>query len=107
MDVGHINCVLQGGLKEEKDFEKVLNYMIKNLGQEKIKKMHVHFSKIEYGPKGEIKHLTFEDNQFGPEFEPLAKVIKKLNLEPDIICESKGTQPEDAGEMKNIYENLK
>lgn len=107
MDFGHINCILQGGLKQEKDFEKVLNHMIKHLGFEKMKKVHIHFSKIEYGEKGEIKHLTFEDTQFGPEFEPLAQAIKKLGLEPDIICESKGTQPEDAGEMKNIYENLK
>lgn len=106
MDFGHINCILQGSLKQEKDFENILNYMIKNLGIDKIKKVHIHFSKIEYGPKGEIKHLTFEDNKFGPEFEPLARVIKKLQLEPDIICESRGTQPEDSGEMKTIYENL-
>ena len=106
MDFGHINCVLQGKLKEEKDFEQVLTFMLNNLGYKKMKNFHIHFSKIEYGPKGEIKHLTFEDEQYGPEFEPLAKVLKKLNLEPDVICESKGTQPEDAQTMKEIFEKL-
>ena len=106
LDFGHINCVLQGALKTESDFEKILKYMIDNVGLEKMKKVHIHFSKIEYGPKGEIKHLTFEDKVYGPEFEPLAKALRKLGLEPDVICESRGTQPEDAGEMKRIYESL-
>ena len=80
--------------------------MIDKIGENKVKNIHIHFSKIMYGDKGEIKHLTFEDNEYGPEFEPCAKAIKKLGLEPVVICESRGTQAEDAGEMKTIYENL-
>ena len=56
-----------------------------------------------YGGKGEIKHLTFEDTQYGPEFEPLASALKELNLEPYIVSESAGTQDIDALEMKRIY----
>ncbi|MBO4539152.1 MAG: hypothetical protein J5781_02665 [Clostridia bacterium] len=56
-----------------------------------------------YGSKGEIKHLTFEDTVYGPEFEPLCEAILKLGLEPYIICESDGTQAEDTVTMKNIY----
>ena len=70
---------------------------------EKMKHFHVHFSKIQYSVKGEIRHLTFEDNQYGPEFEPLAEALKELDLEPVIICESAGTQAEDALAMKRIY----
>ena len=88
------------------DFDKIITYLIDKLGYDKVKNIHIHFSKIMYGEKGEIKHLTFEDTEYGPEFEPLAKVIKKHNLEPVIICESRGTQAEDAGEMKIIFENL-
>ena len=93
-------------LNQESDFEEIIVYLIDNLGFEKVKNIHIHFSKIMYGEKGEIKHLTFEDNEYGPNFEPLAKVLKKYNIEPVIICESKGTQAEDAGEMKQIFENL-
>ena len=77
--------------------------MIAELGYEKMKNFHVHFSKIEYGAKGEIRHLTFADDKYGPEFAPLATALKKFGLEPYVICESAGTQDEDALAMKNIY----
>ena len=80
--------------------------MIEKLGFERMKHFHVHFSKIQYGAKGEIKHLTFSDDVFGPEFEPLAEVLHELKLEPYIVSESAGTQVEDAAEMKKIYERL-
>lgn len=56
-----------------------------------------------YGAKGEIKHLTFADDRYGPEFEPLAEALCELQLEPYIVSESDGTQAEDAAEMKRIY----
>jgi len=107
LDFGHINAFTHGKLKCEDDFEKIITFLISKIGFDKVKNLHIHFSKIEYGGKGEIRHLTFEDKEYGPEFEPLAKVLKKYNLEPTVICESSGTQAEDASEMKEIYENLK
>ena len=68
-----------------------------------MKHFHVHFSKIEYSAKGEVRHLTFEDNHYGPDFSPLAVALKKLGLEPYVICESAGTQDIDAVEMQKIY----
>ena len=82
-------------------FEKIFYILKEHIG-ERYKKVHIHFSKIEYGKKGEIKHLTFDDNVFGPYFEPLAKVLKKLDIEANIICESRGTQTKDAVIMQNI-----
>lgn len=107
LDFGHINALTHGELKKQEDFDKIFTFLIDKIGIDKVKRIHIHFSKIEYGDKGEIRHLTFEDKVYGPEFEPLAKVIKKYKLEPTIICESRGTQAEDASEMKKIYENLK
>lgn len=106
VDFGHLNAREGGSLKTVEDYLSRLEYMISELGYERIKHFHIHFSKIMYGGKGEIKHLTFEDNVYGPEFEPLAVALKKLKLEPYIICESAGTQAEDAREMKRIYGNV-
>ena len=103
VDFGHVNAREQGSLKCEKDYRERLEYMIEKLGYERMKHFHVHFSKIMYGAKGEIKHLTFEDSVYGPEFEPLAAVLHELKLEPYIVSESAGTQTEDAMEMKRIY----
>ena len=65
--------------------------------------LHCHFSKIEYTAAGEKKHLTFADETYGPQFEPLAEAIVRENVAPRIICESAGTQAEDALFMKQTY----
>lgn len=106
IDFGHINAREQGSLKTVADYKSRLEYLIAELGFERMKHFHVHFSKIMYGAKGEIKHLTFEDETYGPEFEPLAAALKELALEPYIVSESAGTQAEDAKAMKDIYNKL-
>lgn len=107
VDFGHLNSREQGSLKTVEDYKSRLEYMISELGYDKVKHFHVHFSKIMYGGKGEIKHLTFADDVYGPEFEPLAIALKELKLEPYIVSESDGTQAEDARTMKEIYNSLK
>ena len=103
VDFGHINAREQGSLRSAEDYKSRLQYMIAELGYERMKHFHVHFSKIMYSAKGEIKHLTFEDSVYGPEFAPLAQAIKELVLEPYVVCESAGVQTEDALEMKKMY----
>lgn len=107
IDFGHLNARTYGALKTAEDYDKIICSVINQLGMERANKMHVHFSKIEYSKGGEIRHLTFEDSVFGPEFEPLAQVLHKRKLEPVIICESNGTQADDAIEMKRIYNSFK
>ena len=105
VDFGHVNAREQGSLKTEEDYERLLRYMTDGLGYERMKNFHVHFSKIEYSARGEIRHLTFDDTVYGPEFPPLAATLKKLGLEPYIVCESAGTQDIDALNMRKIYYN--
>ena len=106
VDCGHVNAREQGSLKTEEDYRRLLEYLVEKLGYERMKHFHVHFSKIMYGAKGEIKHLTFADEVYGPEFLPLARVLKEMKLEPYIVSESDGTQAEDALAMKRMYEAL-
>lgn len=104
LDFGHINAFTLGGLKTEEDFENVFRILEKYIG-ERYKKVHIHFSKIEYGAKGEIKHLNFDEDEkkYGPDFELLAKVLKKLDIDATIICESRGHQTADSVKMKEIF----
>ncbi len=106
IDFGHVNAREQGSLRTTADYEERLRYLISELGYERMKHFHVHFSKIMYSAKGEVKHLTFKDEVYGPEFLPLAEALKKLDLHPYIVSESAGTQAEDAVEMKKIYQSL-
>ncbi len=103
VDFGHINAREQGSLKSVEDYQSRLQYMIDELGYDKMKNFHVHFSKIMYSAKGEVKHLTFEDEIYGPQFEPLSVALKNLDLHPYIVSESAGTQAEDAEYMKKVY----
>lgn len=104
-DFGHINSYMRGGLKTKDDYRRILDYTIDKLGFEKASQMHVHFSKIMYGDKGEIKHLTFADEKYGPEYEPLGQLFEEYKMSPYIVCESDGTMSDDALIMKKFHEN--
>jgi deoxyribonuclease-4 len=108
VDFGHLNARSLGELlKSKDDYKRIFEYIGSNLGYEYSDTLHCHFSKIEYGKSGEIKHLTFEDNEFGPSYELLIDAIIEENYSPCIICESAGTQSKDALIMKNYYKNNK
>lgn len=104
IDFGHLNARTLGEVNSKEAFEHILNAIENRLGSDRLKAFHSHFSKIEYTQKGgELRHLTFEDNLFGPDFEPLMELIAKKNLSPTFICESAGTQSFDALSMKQSY----
>lgn len=109
IDFGHLNARTFGGIKTSSDYEDILNTIENELGSDRLKIFHSHFSKIEFTEKGgEKRHLTFEDNQgFGPDYEALMELVYKKDLAPTFICESAGTQTEDARAMKLYYESIK
>lgn len=102
-DFGHINALTGGSLKTYDDYRKILDHALDKLG-DRAKTCHIHFSKIEYGTKGEIRHLNYDDNIYGPDFMPLAKTLKDLKFTPTIICESKDFMATDSLILKEIYE---
>lgn len=104
VDFGHLNARTLGGIKGSADYSAILDEIESKLGYERLKNFHVHFSKIQYTMGGEKCHLTFADNEYGPDFEPLMELFAKRGLEPSVICESAGTQAEDAAAMKKVYE---
>ncbi len=106
VDFGHLNARTLGGIKSRADYAAMLDKIEDKLGHERLSNMHIHFSKIEYTSGGEKKHLTFADSRYGPDFEPLLEEIAKRSLSPSIICESDGTQAEDAAVMKKYFEGL-
>lgn len=106
IDFGHLNARDLGYFKSMEEYNRVFDTMENELGSERVKIFHSHFSKIEYTTGGEKKHLTFADTVYGPDFEPVMEIVAKKNLSPIFICESDGTQAEDAKQMKNYYLSL-
>lgn len=107
IDFGHIYARTLGGLKTLADFEKIFETMDNTIGRDRLRQFHAHFSKIAFTEKGgEKEHVTYASTEWGPEFDPLAELIVRYDCSPVIICESAGTQAEDAATMKGIYEKL-
>ncbi len=67
----------------------------------KMKNWHVHFSGIEYGDKGERKHLVTPPE----EWEKVLKFLKTLDKDVVIICESPDAV-NDSVVGKKIWEKL-
>lgn len=107
VDFGHLNARTLGGLKSYGDFLKIFESIENALGADRLKKLHCHFSKIEYTSGGEKRHLTLEDEIYGPDFLHAAEIIAQKNLSPVVICESAGTQADDALILKNLYEGMR
>ena len=106
VDFGHLNCREQGGAFPDADaYRRVFHQIGESLGDEIARHLHCHFSKIEYTAAGEKRHLTFVDDPigYGPMPEPFCEMLAREGLTPTVICESAGTQAEDALYMKKLY----
>lgn len=103
IDFGHLNARTLGGIRGKADYAAILDRMGEALGDERARRFHVHFSRIEYSAGGEKRHWTFAETQFGPEPQPLMELLAERGLAPVIICESAGTQAEDALAMQAMY----
>ena len=89
VDFSHLYARHQGKI----DYGLILEKLPKNF--------HAHFSGIEYGPKGEKKHVR-TTRKF---FKPLAKELVMRNPDITIICESPAPY-EDALMMKRVIKQL-
>lgn len=107
IDFGHLNARTKGGLAARRDFEQLFDAMENALGYARMRTFHAHFSRIEYSGGGEVRHLTFDDNEYGPDFRPVLELVRQRAYAPRIICESAGTQAEDAKTMKEYYESIR
>ncbi len=106
IDFGHLYARSLGADDGQEAFCRMLDRVEEVLGRERASGFHSHFSHIEFTPKGGEKcHRTFEeDGGYGPDWTPLAREVARRGWSPTFICESAGTQAEDALVMKQIYQ---
>ena len=106
IDFGHLYARSLGADDGLDACVRMLDRVEEVLGPERASTFHSHFSHIEFTPKGGEKcHRTFDDDGgYGPDWAPLADQIARRGWSPTFICESAGTQAEDASTMKRIYQ---
>ncbi|MCI9352108.1 MAG: TIM barrel protein [Lawsonibacter sp.] len=108
IDFGHLYARSLGADDGRPAFCRMLDRVEAVLGSDRASTFHSHFSHIEFTPKGGEKcHRTFDDDGgYGPDWAPLAAEVARRGWSPTFICESAGTQAEDALTMKRIYQKL-
>jgi len=106
VDFAHLHAINGGALNSNVDFAVVLDRLEAALGQDRARQAHMHFSRIEFGGKGEIRHRTFADAGFGPDFSLLAPLLVSRGYEGTLICESRGTMAEDAAQMLRMADTV-
>ena len=105
VDFGHLYARSLGELTGEGACEAMLDRIRAVLGEARASAFHSHFSKIQFTPNGgEKMHLTFDQEDFGPDPAPLMAAVARRGWSPTFICESAGTQAEDALTMKKLYQ---
>lgn len=106
VDFGHLYARTLGAWEGEEATAHILDRLQAELGEERAARFHSHFSKIAFTPNGGEKvHLTFDQTDFGPDYAPLMRQLAQRGWSPTVICESAGTQAQDALTMKHAYEN--
>jgi deoxyribonuclease-4 len=92
-----------GRFNSSEEFVYILDRVEEVLGRRGIEDMHLHISGIDYGSKGERKHLNLRDSDF--HYEELLRALKERGAKGLVICESPNRE-EDALLLKQTYEAL-
>ena len=92
-----------GGFNSYPEFISILQQIKQRLGDEGLDNMHIHFSGIAYGKKGEIKHLNLKESDL--QYVALLRALKDFHAKGLVICESPNLE-EDALLLQETYNNL-
>ena len=103
IDFAHVHARGRGFLNKKEDYNCIFSIIEDNLD---IDILHCHFTTIEYGRGGEVKHHTMdESDEYGPNIKDLLANLIDNGWKANIICETP-QRDLDALKMKEIYENM-
>lgn len=103
IDPAHMHARTNGKINSTKEWNEMLDTYEEYLGRKSLARMHLHFSGIAYGEKGEKHHLALEDSD--AKWEDFLRVLKKRRVGGVLTCESP-TMEEDTRLMIRRYAEL-
>lgn len=101
VDPAHLHARANGGVNSKKEWNEMFDLYEKYLGKKSLKNVHMHFSGIAYGEKGEKNHLPLQDSDAN--WEDFLKVLSERKIEGTVVCESPAME-DDTLLMKETYE---
>ncbi|MFC1987741.1 TIM barrel protein [Chloroflexota bacterium] len=89
-----------GVFNSYQEFSSILLQIKERLGRTALDDMHIHFSGIKYGEKGELKHLNLKESDL--QYVELIKALKDHEVKGLVICESPNLE-DDALLLQETY----
>ena len=102
IDFAHMHA-RTGSYNSYQEFMAILKQIEESLGRKALDHMHIHLSGIQYGQRGEIKHLNLKDSDL--RYVELLRALKELEVKGLIICESPDREG-DAQLLQETYNSL-
>lgn len=103
IDTAHMHARTNGGMNTEKEWGELFDRYAKVLGKKSLKKMHLHYSGIAYGEKGEKHHLAFEESD--ADWKGFLRVLKRREIGGILVCESPAME-DDTLLLRKTYDRL-
>lgn len=103
IDWSHLHARSNGLYNTYEEIAGVLESVKTELGKEALNTLHMHLSGIDYGPKGEKKHLELPDSDMN--YQAVLQALIDYNVGGWLICESPNLE-EDALLLQSTYQEL-
>lgn len=123
IDFGHVHARSQGQLRNQSEIDNIIAGVERYLMVDATRRVHFHYTPINYGPRGEIGHKSLTDKYptdmqmsllnekadeyYLPRYEPIIDSIGEANISCTIISETFNSQEEGALAMKTYYQRNK
>lgn len=86
VDPAHMHARENGAWNTAAEWHTMLDLYAKRLGKASLKKMHMHYSGIEYTAKGERRHLPLQKSD--ARWKDFLAVLRERKVEGVVVCES-------------------
>lgn len=103
VDFSHLHARTNGKYNTYDEFARVFETIGNEIGSYALENFHAHIAGIEYGEKGEKKHLLLEESDMN--YKDLMKAFKDFSIKGVVVCESP-IMEKDAVLLKTYYESL-
>ena len=102
IDFSHIHARTAGEYNSYDEFCEILE-KLGSIGDYAINNFHGHLAGIDYGAKGEKKHLNLKESDMN--YKDLLKAMKYFGIKGSLVCESPNIE-DDAALLKQYYMSL-
>ena len=107
IDIAHLHAREHGSIASKDVLRAKLEHLSHEL-TDKFSKVHFHAYTINYGDKGEIKHLVHGENMPDgseglPNLDWFVELLHEMNIEPWVISEAHDSQELGAKYMRDKY----